>query len=330
VNLKEKYCFMDNNISTEAFTPGSAYWNQRLAIEKSKDRLLALSRTVGRSTDMHEYQLAQLFAASMEFQPDLILELGRGFGNSTCAFTEAANQLSGKSNTRVISLCNSNSWDMLTKKTISKIVPSAWFNPLQTLITDIITFNYEPILKDARRVLLFWDAHGFDIAECVFSNILPQLANRQHIVLMHDLSDTRYGADSQTDYGEQGLWNGENAGRGRFRIGIVDSAVAQAISALDFTNRNHLTLDSADHSFDLELVQKGRVEEMQSLLGNELFSLQGHWFWFTMNEHAAPYTFPKRQGNDKFFKHNSNSQANASIFKKLLILLRKQILHLKP
>jgi hypothetical protein len=33
---------------------------------------------------------------------------------------------------------------------------------------------------------------------------------------------------------------------------------------------------------------------MRRALGDELFSLQGHWFWFTMNEQPGPYTFPKR------------------------------------
>jgi hypothetical protein len=32
---------------------------------------------------------------------------------------------------------------------------------------------------------------------------------------------------------------------------------------------------------------------MRSLLGDELFSLQGHWFHFSLNEHPGPYTFPK-------------------------------------
>jgi hypothetical protein len=31
---------------------------------------------------------------------------------------------------------------------------------------------------------------------------------------------------------------------------------------------------------------------MRELLGEELFSLQGHWFWFTLNERPGPYTFP--------------------------------------
>ena len=140
---------------------------------------------------------------------------------------------------------------------------------------------------------MFWDAHGFDIAECVLGAIAPLIADRQHVILVHDMSDIRYGY-GQADYGGERLWHGVNAGAARFRIGIIDSAVAQGISIQDFASRNRLTLDSADHSIDLELNQvPGRVQEIQALLGDELFSMQAHWFWFTLNEHSGPYTFPR-------------------------------------
>jgi hypothetical protein len=277
-----------------AFTPGRAYWNQRSKLSASRDRLLALSRAVGRPSDLQPYQFAQLVASCLEFAPDLILELGRGFGNSTCAFTEAANMLGGASQTRVLSLCNSAEWDTTTVPALRSVVARDWFAPLRALRADILTFDYRRHLAGARRVVLFWDAHGFEIAECVLGTILPLVAERQHLVFMHDLSDTRYCSPSLADYGERALWKGENAADSRLRIGIVDSAVAQAISIIDFTGRNAITLDSADHAVDLEVTQiPGRSEEMRQALGNELFSQQGHWFWFTMNEKPGPYTFPR-------------------------------------
>jgi len=277
-----------------AFTPARAYWNQRSRLSASRDRLLALSRTVGRPSDLQPYQFAQLIASCLESAPDLILELGRGFGNSTCAFTEAANMLGGASHTRVLSLCNSVEWETTTVPALKSVAAQDWFAPLQALRTDILTFDYRRHLSGAKRVVLFWDAHGFEIAECVLGTILPLIADRPHLVFMHDLSDSRYGPPSLADYGERGLWKGENAADSRLRIGNVDSAVAQAISIIDFAGRNAISLDSADHTFDLELTRiPGRVEEMQRALGDELFSQQGHWFWFTMNERPGPYTFPK-------------------------------------
>jgi len=279
--------------SVAAFTPGRAYWNQRAQLGAARDRLLSLSRTVGYPSDLSPYQFAQLVAGCLEFKPDLILELGRGFGNSTCAFTEAANQLGGATRTRVVSLCRTREWDSVTRPALTPLVGDSWFAPLSALTTDILTFDYRRHLSGARRVILFWDAHGFEIAECVLGTIMPLLVDRAHLVFMHDLSDIRYCPPSLADYGERSVWKGENAGDARLRIGIVDSAVAQAISIVDFSGRNNITLDSADHSFDVDIARSGGVDEMRGLLGDELFSLHGHWFWFTLNERPGPFTFPK-------------------------------------
>lgn len=279
-------------MTSARYKPGTAYWNQRHAISQSRERIEALSAAANHPSDLPVYQFAQLFASALEFAPDLIVELGRGTGNSTCCFTEAANQFSNSSACRVLSLCNSSNWDTDTRPRIARFVSPAWFQPLKAVRCDILKFDFRKALSGARRVLLFWDAHGFEVAECVLGVILPQLADREHIVIMHDLSDIRYAGSSP--YGTLGLWKGESAGETRFRIGNIDSAVAQAISVLDFTSRNGLTLDSADHSIHREITgTAGRVEEMRALLGNDLFSLQGHWFWFTLNEHPGPYTFPR-------------------------------------
>src|SRR5262245_42974585 len=104
-----------------AFTPGRAYWNQRIRLSADRDRLLTLSRTVGRPSDLAPYQFAQLVAGCLEFKPDLILELGRGFGNSTCAFTEAANQLAPDTRTRVVSVCKSREWHTMTRPALTPV-----------------------------------------------------------------------------------------------------------------------------------------------------------------------------------------------------------------
>ena len=46
--------------------------------------------------------------------------------------------------------------------------------------------DYEQLFSTAGRVLLLWDAHGFEIAETVLGRILPVIASRPHLVLMHD------------------------------------------------------------------------------------------------------------------------------------------------
>jgi hypothetical protein len=244
---------------------------------------------VNHASDLVPYQWAQLMAVALEFAPDLILELGRGKGNSTCAFTEASNLNQGRS--RIVSLCLSDNWERETLPRLRKIVPTEWFKPLETLRTDILEFDYEKALSGAKRVLIFWDAHGFDIAECVLGGILPIVAPLEHLVIMHDLSDTRYCSEEHLGYSGYGLWKGNDWSGPRLKLGIIDSAVEQSVAALDFTTRNHITLDSADHSFHTALTDKQQAE-MRSTLA-ELFDTQAHWFYFTLNERSGPYKFPR-------------------------------------
>ena len=277
------------NVPVSRFSPARAYWSQRVPLANARDRILALSQAVNHTSDLWPYQWAQLMSVVMDYQPDVVLELGRGKGNSTCAFTEASNLNQGR--TRILSLCLSDDWERGTFPRVRSIVPEDWFAPLQTLHADILEFDYEMALSGAERVVIFWDAHGFDIAECVLGEILPVVANREHLVIMHDLSDARYSSEEQLEYGEYGLWKGNNWSGPRLKLGFIDSAVEESISALDFTTRNHLTLDSADHSFRTNLTPAQQAD-MQGLLG-ELFETQGHWFYFSLNESSGPYKFPR-------------------------------------
>jgi hypothetical protein len=269
-------------------TPGAAYWNQRFALHDSAERMHALSGAVDHPTDFTLFQFAQLTALALEFKPDLILELGRGFGNSTCAFTEAANRLPAPC--RVVSLCDCASWQDSTLPRLRAVVNDDWFRPLRALQADIVQFDFEPILDPSKRILIFWDAHSFDIAECVLGRILRRIATKEHVVAMHDMADLRYCSPPEgPDYA---LWKGSDAGQGRFHIASIYSQVPQAISVLDFAWRNRLTLESADHSIHTVIGSDPvRLEEMRKVLGG-LFSLNAFWYWFSLNEHPGPYCFP--------------------------------------
>jgi hypothetical protein len=279
-------------------TPAQAYWNQRHALARSRDRVEMIAQSINRFSDLSLFQWAQLMAMALEFQPDVILELGRLKGNSTCAFTEAANILAPHSS-RVLSICDSADWDAETRPRLEKILPAKWFEPMTIEKADILTFDFAAALAGANRILVFWDAHGFEVAECVLGEILPLIVMRPHLVIMHDMSDARYAGSDE--YHGMGLWNGSNAGERRMRLGNIDSAVAQAISILDFATRNKLTLDSADHSYHTEFTTDQRAE-MENSLG-EMFSLAAHWFWFSLNEHSGPYTFPGYSGQVQTLKN---------------------------
>jgi hypothetical protein len=127
----------------------------------------------------------------------------------------------------------------------------------------------------------------------MLGRILPLLYSREHLVIMHDLSDARYASpEAANSYGRQGMYKGGNAGSPKLRLGNIHSGVEQAIAITDFAARNGLELHSADH--DLHTGLADRAQEMRALLG-ELFALQAHWFYFSLNGLPGPPRFPPFQ-----------------------------------
>ncbi len=277
------------------FSPATAVWNQRLAIQANRDRLQQLFTAVNDPESLSLPQWIHLYAAVLEFKPDLVLELGRHIGNSTAVFTEAANQIG---QCQVISLCRTTNWQEATQQQVSQIVSPEWFNPLEARIGDILQTDTEALLANHQRVLVLWDAHGFDVAEYVLGSLMPLLQQRQHIVLVHDISDLRYCA-GQEDYAGKPLWRSGSDDsytdhNVRVVLGPFSSAVEQAIALIDFASRNHLILHSADESFYTEL-NPDQAQALQTELGDQMFSRNGHWVWFSLNEKEAqaPVYFPK-------------------------------------
>jgi hypothetical protein len=272
---------------------GAAYWAQRHVLAGHRERIEQLGELVGRRHELEPHQWAQLMALALDFGPDLILELGRDRGNSTCAFTEVAH-LHGPGSTRVVSICLSRDWEKHTAPQLRSVVGEEWFGPLTAMRRDIAGLDWASVLLAARRVLVFWDAHGFTVAQEVLAALLPALRDREHLVVMHDLTDARYEDETSRDYAGKPIWRGNFDGTSRLRLGALDTRVEQAIAVTDFASRNRLPLHSADESVDLEIGRdEERVREMEERLG-ELFRLRAHWFWFTLAEAQAPLTFPGR------------------------------------
>ena len=291
-NLTENGAQKVMDASSASFSPAQAYWNQRRTLAELKERILLFSRAADDPVSLSIYQFAQLMATTLEFGPDLIIELGRARGNSTCVFTEAANRLR-LGQERVLSFDLNDNWNQWTVPRLKAELPESWFAPLAALQENILTFDFRSALAGADRVLVFWDAHGFDVAECVLGAILPELVYRAHLVLMHDLSDSRYIPASTFEYGENGIWKGTDFSGPRLKLGNIDSAVDQAIAIFDFATRNALPLHSADHSLHSELgLDPTRCGELTEQLG-ELFSLQAHWYYFNLNEAPGRLTFPR-------------------------------------
>jgi cephalosporin hydroxylase len=115
------------------------------------------------------------------FEPDLIIELGRGYGNSTCVFTEAARRCGAL----VVSIGNDGNreWETATAPRLEPFVGHAWFQPLTVFHDDICGFDYGPVVRGRRRVFVYWDAHGVDVAAAVFAGLLPLLPAENLIVV---------------------------------------------------------------------------------------------------------------------------------------------------
>jgi hypothetical protein len=271
----------------------AAYWDKRSEIAAIGRRIQYLYEAVDHPGDLTLSQWAQIMSLTWDFEPDLIVELGRGRGNSTCAFTETMNRL-GRHKGFVVSICNSEDWERMTRARVAQVVPRDWFEPLVALRCDIREVDLVGLFRHARRCLIFWDAHGYDVAECVLGGILPLIAEKEHLVVMHDLGDTRYAADESRYYGEHGLWKGNDWSGPRIRLGHIDAAVEQAVAIVDFASRNGLEIQSADHSIQSGIgSHPDRVAEMQRVLGGQMFSLYAHWCYFTLNGLSGVFTFPR-------------------------------------
>src|SRR5207245_8129591 len=133
------------------------YYDQRFRIADDVPVLRQLIEAVNSTYDLAPPQWAQWYSVALGFAPDLIVELGRGHGNSTAVFTQAARRLG---RTKVISLCRTRDWALTVAPRIARFVDGGWFGNLEARLIDILAADYEEILADHSRVLILWDAHG--------------------------------------------------------------------------------------------------------------------------------------------------------------------------
>jgi len=277
-------------------SPGQAFWNQRHVLAALAPRLRQMSDAVGRPSDLSLRQWNQLLAFALEFRPDLILELGRGHGNSTCCFLEAARHIEATGGRcRLVSLCLDDTWAVQTAKRLRPLCDDSWFGRGAILRKNILEHDFEAELTPAQRVFLFWDAHGVVVADCVLSRIMPLLASRPHVVAMHDMCHSVYDMQNRKKpYGDAHIWDGECATTNFFRVNGVMSSVTQAILAMDFTERNDIPLHAAGEGMHHDVMQHPeRVAELRRLLGEDLVNQSAMWFWFSLNEAPGELTFPR-------------------------------------
>jgi hypothetical protein len=147
---------------------------------------------------------SRLYDLVLAFRPDLVLEPGRGCGNSTCIFTEAAHEVP----CRVVSIGfdSEHAWERQTAPRLLPVVSADWFGPLVVLQGDLTKTDFQPLLDGSNRVLVFWDAHGADVAGAVFDRLLPALPAANQIVV-DDVGSTPEKHGPTGEYQAGPLWS---------------------------------------------------------------------------------------------------------------------------
>ncbi len=268
-----------------------ALWSQRHALADAYPRLNALREAVDSPSDLTMPQWAHLFAIAMELAPDCIIELGRGYGNSTADFTEAANRLG---NCRVISVGydGEQGWSNRSAPRIQPIVGEDWFKPLTVIDADILTVDFTPYIQQGSRILLLWDAHGTDVAHYVLAHLLPQLRGKQHMVIVHDITDGRYCNSSRAyvrDDGYPTVW-----------ADFLTSPFEELIPAYDFLSRNQIPIQTPDYDIHEGILSDpARLQELQTLwkdtYGDPGPLGAGHFLYFSLDDQpdgSTPLQFP--------------------------------------
>src|SRR5262249_45547690 len=107
------------------------FYDQRRALAEDAGTLRRLIATVDSVENLAPPQWAHWYGVTLGFQPDLILELGRGRGNSTALFCLAAARLA---QTRIVSVCLSADWIVEVAEQVEQIVGSEVFSRLDARI----------------------------------------------------------------------------------------------------------------------------------------------------------------------------------------------------
>jgi len=273
--------------------PSRAIWAQRQKLSDNLDRIKEadeiLKEVMGGPKDFPRQQWTQFVSLILEFQPDLIIELGRGWGNSTCAFSLAAEWLQDV-NCKILSLCLSDAWQTKTyPRLLESFSRHDIFRRVEAMIADIRTFDFTKHLAGRRRVFVFWDVHGWDVAEAILTNLLSRLKDVAHLVVIHDMADASHMAPDCL-VGDEAAWLALGSAMPKFRFGSMCSQYEEGILLEDFATRNQINLRSAESSYFVNLTP-AQVQILTSLFGPTYFSQYGFWYFFSAYRPQAQLQF---------------------------------------
>jgi hypothetical protein len=281
------------------------------AIEQQKDSVAAdldlmaeLFRRVNCPTSFSFRQWCHFSAMIREFRPDVVLEIGRGLGGSTTAMTQTVQRLE---RTRVKSWCITDLWAKETVPRIKDLVSPGWFDRLDAYVADVHNVDFTEHVRNASRVFFFWDSFHHRVNERVMTHLLPLLAEKTHVVVVHDISDNRYTGEAAKSYDGKGYYRNEDdyyafpEQTARQNIGWVNTVTNGAAPILDFCYRNNIELHSADHELYEEIMRdEAKLTGIRARLTAPIklpeaaFAPPHDFAYFTLNEARGPYRFPTR------------------------------------
>lgn len=280
-------------MSTEAFSPARALWNNRQALALSwsefRQTRSCLQEMMGGPRDFIGPQSLQIASMVYDFKPDFIVELGRGYGNSTCAMTHAV-KLLRPSPIRFVSLCLSDAFNRESLPYLrANLKDASAFDPVEALETDILTFDFEAVTASAKRVFVFWDAHGFNVAQTILTRLLKPLRDRQHVAIIHDMADLTYLPPALKRFENEKQWHPYGTSGPKYIIGNVGAQYEEGFALVDFASRNGLPLLSAESSYFRDLTEAQAIE-LAAMFGDD-FSRYGFWYYLSLTG-LADLTFP--------------------------------------
>jgi predicted O-methyltransferase YrrM len=211
------------------------------------------------------------------YQADLILDLGTGAGNSAAVFSIA------RPDAAIYTFDFEDNWSLPAREQFTALGIGS---NVTSIAGDLTTIDFRSFVASARSILVFWDAHGFDVAAHILGHVMPLIAERRHVVICHDMSHIRF--IPELDYGGKPFWRGLGAfgdypGKTAYTVlGWTVSNVDQVIPIIDFCIRNEMEF----HSFDTDIHINTDPAGVSTLArAMELTAMDAlHMGYFSMNE----------------------------------------------
>ncbi len=255
-------------------------------LETIAGELHATLELIGDAQNLSFRQSLCLAALCLDRRPDVVLDLGTGRGNSAAVFSVVGKVLGGIGHELTVHTFDvHDQWNAETSPLlgIAKRVVQQ--------VGDLTEFDFYPVLEPSRSVLVFWDAHGFAVADTVLTRFMPMLAERRHLVVCHDISDNRLHPERRS-YGGLPFWRGmdyfyNKRDTSAINIGWLCGIVDQMLPLTDFCYRNDIEIQSFDYSIQRELAATTRdrflaipkASHQPPLIHMAYMSMEGNQSW---------------------------------------------------